>query len=810
MSKYQQDRRAYGRPGVKPRWNRSDKDAIVTALGTSSQVWATLSSGIVNEVYYPAIDRPQVRDLQFLVTDGKTFFHDERRDTESTTELLSNDSLGYRVINRDRQGRYEIEKMVIAAPHCSALLIHTHFRCSDALRGKVRLFALLAPHLDAGGNANSGFVDQDNEQCVMLARRNDSALAMGCRMDANETGFVRGSCGFVGVTDGWTDLNHNFRMDWEFREALDGNIALMGEVELTESTGFLLAIGFGENLHLAKVRLANSLAVSFGDSLLQFQKQWQRADSCRLDPLVKHAHDNGKLLLNSYRLLLAHEDKRSRGALVASLSIPWGEAKSEEDLGGYHRVWPRDMVNCAIALIAAGETATPLRVLIFLSCTQSDDGGFQKNVSINGDASCSAIPLDEVALPVLLAWHLKQADALERFSPWPMVRAAAVHLVLHKPWTQQERWGENAGYSPSTMAVQIAAMVCASEFAAERREVALADYFAEYADFLKQHIERWTVTSHGKLLAGVRRHFVRTLPMGDGNLYGAEDIETARVFIRHRDNELPSVFDASDIVDAGFLELVRYGIYSADDPLIVDSLKVVDKVLKVNTLNGPCWRRYNHDGYGQRADGGPFTQSGQGRAWPLLTGERAHRELAAGKDVGKLVQAMENFAGVTGLLPEQIWDQPDLPAANMYSGSPTGSAMPSMSAHAEYIKLLRSIEDERPFDRIEPVCQRYCRDQKQICIEIWSFVRPVTSVPSGNLLRIQAGAAFQLRFTFDDWKSHSDAASSTPGEGIHFIDFPPDQMSSGTLKFTFFWTDSKRWEGRDVSVQLAADSSAAS
>ena len=134
------------------------------------------------------------------------------------------------------------------------------------------------------------------------------------------------------------------------------------------------------------------------------------------------------------------------------------------------------------------------------------------------------------------------------------------------------------------------------------------------------------------------------------------------------------VFPAKEIVDAGFLELVRHGIRRADDPIIVDSLKVVDAVLKVDTPFGPCWRRYNHDGYGQREDGGAFVGWGQGRAWPLLTGERGHYELAAGHDAKPFIRAMESFASCTGLLPEQAWDAADQPKVFMYCGRPTGSA----------------------------------------------------------------------------------------------------------------------------------------
>ena len=257
------------------------------------------------------------------------------------------------------------------------------------------------------------------------------------------------------------------------------------------------------------------------------------------------------------------------------------------------------------------------------------------------------------------------------------------------------------------------------------------------------------------------------------------------------------------MVDGGFLELVRYGIYSPYSPLIVDSLKVVDEVLKVETPNGPCWRRYSYDGYGQGSDGSPFVGVGQGRAWPLLTGERAHYELAAGRNVQQLVKAIENFAGPTGLLPEQIWDAPDLPEARMEFGCPTGSAMPLMWAHAEYIKLLRSIQDRRVFDRVEVVANRYSIDTSvRTPLEIWKFNRQPAMINSGDTLRIQGEAAFRLRWSIDDWTTFTDANSTSPGLGVHYVDVVADLMAGEGVKFTFWWIEGNRWEGRDFAVQV--------
>ncbi|GIW83252.1 MAG: hypothetical protein KatS3mg105_5059 [Gemmatales bacterium] len=528
---------AFGHPGIEPRWTRSDKEAIVTAYSASSRIWATLSAGIVNEVYSPTIDKPQIRDLQFLITDGRSFFHDERRDTESTIRRIDDEALGFRVTNRDREGRYSIEKTVITAPHANCLLLHTTFVASRDWSGKLRLFALLAPHLNVGGWGNSGTVLQHGGRRVLTAHRGNAHLAMDCT-----NGFVRASCGYVGVSDGWTDLADNYELDWQFDAAPDGNIALTGEVDLAKSSEFTLAVSFSHNRHGALATLAESLAIPFGNHLARFQEQWTRARHGRPSELAKSAQDGGVLLRSSHNLLLSHEDKTCHGAMIASLSIPWGEAKGDEDLGGYHLVWTRDMVHSATGLMAAGETATPLRALVYLASSQKADGGFYQNFWIDGTPYWQGTQLDEVAFPILLAWKLKRADALQQFDPYPMVKAAAGYLVREGPATPQERWEENSGYSPSTLAAHIAALICAGEFAREAGDNELAAYFEQYADFLRNHIERWTVTTSGTILPDVPKHFIRLLPIDLSDPCAEENPDDAEITIRNRAADLRSRF----------------------------------------------------------------------------------------------------------------------------------------------------------------------------------------------------------------------------------------------------------------------------
>jgi glucoamylase len=407
-------------------------------------------------------------------------------------------------------------------------------------------------------------------------------------------------------------------------------------------------------------------------------------------------------------------------------------------------------------------------------------------------------------LPIILAWRLHQAQALRNFDPYAMVLRAAAYLIREGPATPQERWEENSGYSPSTLAANIAALTCAACFAADRGDDTTAQFIQAYADFLERHVEPWTVTTEGSLLPCVGRHYIRIHPVDPRDPEPDENPNAGLLALRNRPQGATFAFRAKDIVDAGFLELVRYGIRRAGDPLIEDSLRVVDAVLKIDTPLGPSWHRYNNDGYGERQDGAPYNGSGKGRAWPLLTAERGHYELAAGRDVRPFVRAMESFAGDTGLLPEQVWDEPNRPEFHMYFGRPTGAAMPLVWAHAEYVKLLRSTRDGVVFDRLPEVVTRYQKSDAQARprYEMWKFNRRPRTIRPGCTLRVLASAEFRLRWTANEWRDVCDSSSVATGVGVDFVDIPVPASQTAPLRFTLFWTESGRWEGKDFSVAI--------
>lgn len=788
---------APGRPGIPPSWSSSSKDGVGTAYATSSRVWFTLAQGIVTEIYYPTIDRPQIRDAQFLITDGATFFHEERRDLAGEVVRIEAESLGYHVISDDPKGRYRLVKEIISDPHSACVLIRARLIPADGWKEKLRLFFLLAPHLEVGGWNNSAMKMELSGRTILAAWKNSTYLALD-----SSSGFARSSCGFAGYSDGWQDLNGNYKLDWEYDRAENGNVAVTGEIDLSLGNEFTIAIAFGDSLHAATAVLKQSLAVPFEQHKNKFIDQWRRACD-NFEKLEGVSGDGGQLYRTSRIVLLSHEDKTFAGALIASATIPWGDSMGDEDLGGYHLVWVRDMVNSATGLLASGDKVTPLRALVYLACSQQSDGGFPQNFWIDGTPYWKGIQLDEVAFPIMLAWRLWKADALEQFDPYPMVRAAVRYLIQHGPLTQQERWEECSGYSPSTLAASIAALICAADFARSRGEDAMAQFIQDHADFVESHIERWTVTTQGSLVPGIFRHYIRILPLDVNNHCPVEDPNTGSIILANRPPGEQYQFPAKDIVDAGFLELVRYGIRPAGSALMEDSLRVIDAELKVNTPFGPAWRRYNNDGYGPHADGKAYQGWGIGRAWPLLTGERAHYELAAGRDIRPLLAAMENFATRSGMLPEQVWDQRDLPEAGMYLGKPAGSAMPLMWAHAEYIKLLRSLRDGEIFDRIPLVADRYLNQRGRKDLEIWKITRQVRSIAAGSTLRIVLAGTFRVRWSGADGQ-FLETESTPSGMGLGYLDLKTESGQTAPLRFTFTGPDSPAPQDTVFEVQLTA------
>ena len=790
---------AFGAPGLEPRWTSSRKDAVSTAYAASSKIWFTASHGTLNEIYYPTIDRPQTRDMELLFTDEETFFHEEKRDFLYDFHYIDSEALAVRVVANDLGGKYTVTKEFITDPHHPVVLMNVKIDGDEEVLSRLKCYALLAPHLDGGGAGNSArSLDVAGQRCI-LAWKNNVSLAFGA-----DCGFTRSSCGYVGTSDGYQDLSTHMRMDWHFGQALDGNLALMGEINVAQHREFTIAIALGDGPHAALAGIMQTLSTPYAEHRKRFIDQWHRSQSPA--HLAAASTDGGRLMRVSHNVILAHEDKTYSGAFIASASIPWGASKSDDDLGGYHLVWTRDMVQSATALLACGRIETARRALVYLACTQHTDGGFAQNFWIDGTPYWSGIQLDEVAFPVILAWRLWKLNGLGKFDIFAFITSASAFLVRYAPVTQQERWEENAGYSPSTLAAVISALVCAGDICRAHASEELAEFFENYADWLEAHLDEWTTTRRGVILPEVPYHYMRIRPPAEGEPFHNPDIPPGMIHIANRAPDEKFAFEAREVVDPGFLELVRYGIRRADDPLIVDSLKVVDSILKIDTPYGPCWRRYNHDGYGQRKDGGPYMGWGQGRAWPIMTGERAHFELAAGHDVTPYVTALERFSSIGGMLPEQVWDYADLPEEGMYFGRSAGSAQPLVWAHSEYIKLLRSVSDGEVFDRIPVVADRYGAPSDQRAfhsrMEIFQVARPISAVMQGGTLRIMDAERFRVVWTADNWATKNALDSKVVGRPGAYADIAIAPAQTGSIVFTLYWPAEDRWINRNFEVNI--------
>jgi len=793
---------AFGGPGLEPRWTSSKKDAVSTAYAASSRIWFTASHGTLNEIYYPTIDRPQTRDMELLFTDEETFFHEEKRDFEYDFHYIDDDALAVRVVANDLGGRYTVTKEFITDPHHPVVLMNVKIEGDEAILSRLKCYALLAPHLDGGGAGNSArSLNVAGRRCI-LAWKNGVSLAFGA-----DCGFTRSSCGYVGTSDGFQDISAHMRMTWNFGQALDGNLALMGEIDIAKNREFTIAIALGDGHHAALAGMMQTLSTPYELHRKRFIEQWHRAESPQR--LAAASTDGGKLMRVSHNVILAHEDKTYSGAFIASASIPWGASKSDDDLGGYHLVWTRDMCHSASALLACGRIDTARRALVYLACTQHPDGGFAQNFWIDGTPYWSGIQLDEVAFPIILAWRLWKLDGLGGFDVFPFVANAAAFLTRYAPVTQQERWEENAGYSPSTLAAVISALVCAADIIRSHGSTEMGTFLEDYADWIEAHLDEWTTTNRGVLVPEIPYHYMRIRPPAEGEPFHNDNIPPGMIHIANRAPDEKYDFEAREVVDGGFLELVRYGVRRHDDPLIIDTLMVVDAVLRIETPYGPCWRRYNHDGYGQRKDGGPYIGYGQGRAWPILTGERAHYELAAGQDITFFISAMERFSSFGGMLPEQVWDYADMPSEGLYFGRSAGSAQPLVWAHAEYVKLLRSVADGVVFDRISVVADRYAVPKEkrtfQSRMEIFQVGRPISAMVQGGTLRIMDAEQFRVTWTMDGWATKTVQEAKIIGRPGAFLDIQTPHDFTGSIVFTMFWPDESRWLGRNYEVTVNAE-----
>jgi glucoamylase len=433
--------------------------------------------------------------------------------------------------------------------------------------------------------------------------------------------------------------------------------------------------------------------------------------------------------------------------------------------------------------------------LRYLIASQLEDGHWYQNQWLGGNPYWQGVQLDETAFPVLLAAAIDEREALAGIEVADMTRRALSFIARTGPATDQDRWEENAGVNPFTLAVSIAALVAGAQFLPPPA----CDWALDLADFWNASVERWTAAMGSPLAQrlGVPGYYVRVSPRNvlddPGELRHVVPIKN-----RVGDVEL----ETDEEVGTEFLQLVRFGLRRPDDPLILGSIKVADALLKTDTPAGPVWHRYNGDGYGEHHDGRAFDGTGRGRGWPLLTGERGHYELCAGRDPLPYLEAMVAMASPGGMLPEQVWDADPIPQRRLAPGRPSGSAMPLVWAHAEFIKLLVSRHLGHPLDRPRAVWQRYQGRRAVARHAFWWLHAPIDGFAAGTQLAVALLAPASVRWGHDGWRDAADVPTRDSGLGFHVAVLPTEHLTTGTpVEFTWRWQTGD-WQGRDYGVKV--------
>lgn len=765
---------APGAPGIASNWSYSGKTGIGTSYetytdekyqdngktGNISKVWFSIAQGVLTETMYGLIHEAQLQEAQLFIK-GDNFLDEEKQDTVSTIDYLNKDeygrplSLAYLISNQDKEKQYEIEKHIFTDPDSQALIMRIKIRA----HADITPYFYINPSINNTSGNDSAFYQNHSWSAY------DSNTSMSLATNGN---IVDHTLGFVGKSDGLSDLKKSGKITKHYTKSgnQQGNIAIT--LELTslkkgEESTWDFVLGFADTPEKSTQVAKESLAKGYDNLLAAYNGDgdaigWSDYLSSlpEINSLSEIATDKGKLLFTSAMVLKAMEDKTYAGALIASLSNPWGDAKSaEKSATGYKAVWPRDFYQVAMALLAMGEKETPKIALDYLKNVQTNHstknyrgtpGWFLQKTHVDGEVEWVGVQLDQTAMPIMLAWRLWKEGILQdaeirqvyESSLKPaanfLAKGGNVNILwndknINPPYTQQERWEEQAGYSPSTTAAVIAGLISATDIARAVNDHKSATLFISKADTYEKQLEKLMFTTKGSLTGsqGNGKYYLRINANQDPDDHGGLD-----------DRNGQKIIDESTVMDGGFLELVRYGIRKADNHFILDTLDEYDNQslpdeLRVKyefTFAGvdgkfPGWRRYGLDGYGEDTKTGlayaaindTNTENQRGRVWPIFTGERGHYELALAKSNNQsnrdklrntYVKAMELFANEGMMLPEQVWD--DVGNNSIYAyekGEGTNSATPLAWSHAEYIKLLRSIRDEKIWDMNSSAELRY-------------------------------------------------------------------------------------------------------
>jgi glucoamylase len=714
---------APGGPGALSHFDLARKDCLGTARNTTSKVWYTVANGVLSDVYYPTVDNTNVETLQYVVTDGSTFTDLQTRDmTYVVRAVRRTGSMACEVTATAKSGKYRIRTEYITDPDRNAVLMRIKFTPKQA---GYRLYVRFDPTVNGNGGGGAGnggpdsaTVDSSTGHPVLVssdpvtttnAANRDYAQPVYAALDG---AFSEASSGFVGsASDGLVQLDASRALTDTFDDALGGNIVQIARVRLERDRRTVLALGFGATQAEAVETAGGSLGADFDEALAEYARGWRRYDRSLINPRTNKLRRiklaDRKRLSDEYFLsanvIKASEDKTFPGAIVASLASPWGQAVSAGDpantyFGSYREVFARDLYESWTGLLADGDLATARDATLFLfERQQLPDGSMPRNSLVNGKVAPDSFgtQLDETAYPILMAQQLGLTGAALYANH---IKPAANFVAAHGPAFGVERWEEQSGFSPSTIAAEIAGLVAAAHIARANGDTAAAAVWLGVADDWQRSVKSWTVTTTGPLAA--HPYFIRLSKTGDPNAAISYNLG----------NGGPTL-DQRAVIDAGFLELVRLGELPVNDPHVARSIPIVDATIKSKTPSGPGWHRYNGDGYGDRAsDGRPWAPSGQGTGhlWPALSAERGEHELVSGdrREAASLLLGMSRFASGIGLIPEQDWELPDL-AASPYGTDPTvasigfrnggaaGSASPLTWSAASFVRLAAGLRAGR-------------------------------------------------------------------------------------------------------------------
>ena len=706
---------APGWPGALSHFGLARKDCLGTARNSTSKVWYTVANGVLSDVYYPTVDNTNVETLQYVVTDGSTFTDLQTRDMTYAVEAIpETGGMACRVTATAKSGKYRIETDYLTDPARNTVLMRLRL---DPKQPGYRLYVRFDPTVNGNGGggagnggADSAAIDDSTGRPVLVASDPITATNAANRDYAQPVHaalagtLTEATSGFVGsASDGLVQLDASHGLTRADDEAVGGNVVQTARVAVGQDGRAILALGFGASPAAAVATAEASLGQPYDDAFDAYKQGWKGYDQAlnkpRTEKLGSLTPADRKKVEDEYYLsanvLKASEDKTFPGAIVASLASPWGQAVSAGDpantyFGSYREVFARDLYETWTGLVAAGDLATARDATLFLfERQQLPDGSMPRNSLVNGKTAPDSFgtQLDEVAYPILMAQQLGLTDASLYTDH---IKPAANFLISRGPAFGSERWEEQGGFSPSTIAAEIAGLAAAADLARVNGDSFSAALWLGVADDWQRSVKSWTVTTNGPLAAFP--YFIRLSKTGDPNAAISYNVG----------NGGPTL-DQRAVIDAGFLELVRLGELPANDPAVIQSLPIVDATIRAQTARGPGWHRYNGDGYGDRvSDGRPWAPSGQGtgHVWPALSAERAEHALATGDAAGAaaLLKGMSAFASGVGLIPEQNWTGATLPASpfgtdptlasiGFTNGGAAGSASPLTWSAASFVRL---------------------------------------------------------------------------------------------------------------------------